>query len=357
MSMKAVILIGGKGTRLRPFTIDTPKPLLPVLNRPFLHYQFEILKAHGIKDVVLCTSYQSEAFRRSLGTGAAQGLRLKYVVERDPLGTGGALKNAQALLAPGEPFLVLNGDVLNTLDITAFLKQHRKLRAAVTIALTRVKDPTLYGLVKTDDGGRIKEFIEKPSWDEIESNTINAGAYIFDPETLAHIPRGVPFSLERQLFPHLLSHEGRVFSFVSTGYWIDIGTIERYRQVHMDILAGQTPFSAAGRKTGRLLLGPGVKLGKDLSFGGGAGQVVLGSGVSVGDFARFSGSVCVGPRCSVGKGAWLSDCVVLEGTKIGDGARLERCVIGAGCRIGAQAALTENTALAGGSEVRSFSVL
>ncbi|MBI3553789.1 MAG: NDP-sugar synthase [Elusimicrobia bacterium] len=355
--MRAVILIGGKGTRLRPFTIDTPKPLLPVLNRPFLHYQFEILRAHGIKDVILCTGYQSAAFRRSLGSGRASGVRLRYVVEREPLGTGGALKNAELLLASGEPFLVLNGDVLNTLDIAAFLRHHKKQDASVTIALTKVKDPTLYGLVKTDLSGRIREFLEKPSWDEIEANTINAGAYIFDPSVLAQIPGGVPFSLERQLFPHLVASGSRVFAFVSAGYWIDIGTVERYRRVHLDILGGHTPFKPSGSRKGRLLMGSGVKVGKELTYGGGPGTIVLGPGTTVGDFVRFSGSVCVGPRCAIGKGAWLADCVVLEGTRVGDGARLERCVVGAGCRIGAQAALTEDAALAGGSEVRSFSLL
>ena len=354
--MQAVILIGGKGTRLRPFTIDTPKPLLPVLNRPFLHYQFEILRAHGVREAVLCTAYQADAFKKSLGNSSL-GLRLRHVLEREPLGTGGALKNAQALLNPDEPCLVLNGDVLNTLDITAFLKAHRRHDADVTIALTRVKDPTLYGLVKTGLDGRIREFLEKPSWDEIDSNTINAGAYLFNPKVLDLVPRGVPYSLERQLFPHLLAEKGRVFSFVTTGYWIDIGTVERYRQVHLDIIGGHTPFKPEGaRRRPGLWAGAGAKLG-DFTLENPATRVVLGSGASVGDFARFSGSVCVGSRCVIGKGAWLEDCVILSGTKIGSGARLERCVVGGGCRIGAQAQLTQDAALAGGSEVLSYSLL
>lgn len=354
--MQAVILIGGKGTRLRPFTIDTPKPLLPVLNRPFLYYQFEILKAHGVREVVLCTSYQSDLFRKSLGS-RAEGMRLRYVDERQPLGTGGALKNAEALLKPGEPVLALNGDVLNTLDITAFARKHRQQGADLTIALTRVKDPTLYGLVKTAPDGRIREFLEKPSWDEIDANTINAGAYLFDPKVLAGIPKGVPYSLERQLFPHLLAEKRPVFAYVTTGYWIDIGTVERYRQVHLDIIGGHTPFKPEGaqRRPG-LWTGPSVKLG-EFALEGRSTRAVIGDQTTVADFVRFSGSVCVGPRCSIGKGAWLEDCVVLEGTRIGDGARLERCVVGGGCRIGAQAQLSENAALAGGSEVLAYSHL
>jgi len=329
-----------------------------VLNRPFLHYQFEILRKHGIRDVILCTAYQSRAFREKLGGGRSLGLKLTYVLEEEPLGTGGALKNAESLLNPGQPCLVLNGDVLNTLDVSAFLKHHRKHAADVTIALTRVKDPTLYGLVKTGENGRIREFLEKPSWDEIEANTVNAGAYLFDPKVLALIPRGVPYSLERQLFPHLLAKNNRVYSYVTTGYWIDIGTVERYRQVHMDILGGLTPFKPqAARRRGKLLLGEAVRLGKESTVDGDRGGVMLGARTSVGDFVRFSGSVCVGPRCVIGKGAWLEDCVVLEGTRIGGGARLERCVVGEGCRVGAQAALTQDTALAGGSTVKAYSII
>jgi NDP-sugar pyrophosphorylase family protein len=356
--MQAVILIGGKGTRLRPFTIDTPKPLLPVLNRPFLHYQFEILRAHGVREVILCTAYQAATFQKSLGVGRSLGLRLRYVLERNPLGTGGALKNAQALLSKKGPCLVLNGDVLNTLDISAFLRFHRRQAAEVTIALTRVKDPTLYGLVKTDAGGRIMEFLEKPSWDEIEANTVNAGAYLFEPGAFSSIPSGVPFSLERQLFPHLVSNKHRVFGYVTTGYWIDIGTVERYRQVHLDILRGHTPFKPHGlRRRAGIWSGPGVKLGTDVTLESDAARVVLGNDANVGDFARFSGSVCVGPRCVIGKGAWLEDCVILEGTRVGAGARLERCIVGSRCRIGAHALITENAALAADSEVRSYSLL
>lgn len=356
--MKAVILIGGMGTRLRPFTLDTPKPLLPVLNKPFLHYQFEILRRHGIREVVLCAAYRSEVFRKALGSGRSLGLRLEFVHEKNPLGTGGAVKNAEALLRGGEPVLVLNGDVLNTLDIAGFLRFHRRNRAEVTIALTRVKDPTLYGLVLTDESGRVRKFLEKPSWDEIESNTINAGAYLFEPSVLGLIPRGTPYSLERALFPLLLQTNGRIFGHVTAGYWIDIGTVERYLQVHLDILGGRTPFKpeAARRRLG-LLLGPGARLGRELTPSPDGGKVLIGPGTVVRDFARFSGNVCVGPRCKIGRGASLSDCVVLEDTRIGDGARLERCVVGAGCRIGAQAALTDHAALAGGSEVRAFSLL
>ncbi len=353
--MKAVILIGGLGTRLRPLTLDTPKPLLPVLNKPFLLYQLEMLSRHGVQEAILCTSYRPEAFRKALG-GLGSSLRLSFVNEKIPLGTGGGLKNAEGLLRGERTVLALNGDVLNALDLPAFLRFHRQNQAQVTIALTRVKDPTLYGLVRADESGRIRKFLEKPSWDEIETNTINAGAYLFETRVLGLIPPGSPYSLERSLFPQLLQNQARLFGYVAAGYWIDIGTVESYLQAHLDILSGRAPFKPEGRRRRSLLLARGVRLGRELGEPQG-GRVLLGPKTEVGDFARFSGNVCVGPGCRIGRGASLEDCVVLGGTAIGEGARLKRCVVGRGCRIGVQASLEAQTALAGGSRVGAYSRL
>ena len=168
--MRALILIGGQGTRLRPLTCDVPKPLLPIVHQPLLHYQFQILKRHGIREVVLCVSYRAEAFRRAFGDGKRLGLKVYYAHERMPMGTGGAVRNAERYV--NGTTLVLNGDLLNAMNISAFLKSHRERRADVSVALTRVKDPTQYGLVETDDSGNIRRFLEKPSWDEITCNTV-----------------------------------------------------------------------------------------------------------------------------------------------------------------------------------------
>ena len=351
--MVALILIGGAGTRLRPFTCDFPKPLLPVVNRPFLEYQFDVLKRHGVRDIVLCTAYKPGLFHRMLGDGRGRGLRLRYVHERRPLGTGGAVKNAQTHLKG--TVLVLNGDVLHSLDVSAFLRCHRRNRADLSIALTRVKDPTLYGLVETDPAGRVRRFLEKPSWDEIVTNTVNAGAYLFEPSVLGRIPPGVHHSLERSLFPHMLESGARLFGYVSRGYWMDIGTVEKYLQVHLDILGGavRLPLPPGRRRPG-LRAGRGVRLGRELTFDR-EGCAVLGDRVRVGDFARFSRHVCVGPDCTIGKGATLEDCVVLAGARIGDGATLKGCVVGPGCRVGHHGALSAGTALAGGSTLRPFS--
>ena len=339
--MKAAILIGGQGTRLRPFTLAAPKPLLPVLNRPFLEYQFQVLRRHGVREAVLCTSYRAEDFRRAFGGGRRLGLKLHYVRETVPLGTGGALKNAEKLLSGGT-VLVLNGDVLNALDIRAFLRFHRERRAEISIALTRVKDPTPYGLVLTDEKGYVRRFLEKPSWDEVETNTINAGAYLFEPSVFSHLPPGKTYSLERGLFPQRLADGAKLAGWVAAGYWIDIGTVSKYLQVHLDILEGRAPFKA----------GMGAR-----SVNGSGARVAAGANARVGPFARFSGAVSLGRGVRVGRGASLTDCVVLDGTTIGDGARLERCVVGANARVGTHAVLGPGAALAGGSRVGDYSQL
>jgi NDP-sugar pyrophosphorylase family protein len=339
--MKAAILIGGQGTRLRPFTLASPKPLLPVINRPFLEYQFRVLRMHGVREAVLCTSYRAEDFRRAFGTGRKLGLKLHYVRESIPLGTGGALKNAERYLSGGTS-LILNGDVLNAFDIRAFLRFHHARHAEISIALSRVKDPTQYGLVLTDDKGYVRRFLEKPSWDEVETNTINAGAYLFEPSVFSHIPAGKTYSLERGLFPERLAVSAKLGGWVAPGYWIDIGTVEKYLQVHLDILEGRTPFRAP---TSRALKGSD------------GARVCAGPGVNIAPFARFSGAVSLGKGVTIGRGAQLSDCVVLEGATVGDGARLERCIVGSHARIGTHATLGPGTALADGSRVGDYSQL
>ncbi|MBI5882402.1 MAG: NDP-sugar synthase [Elusimicrobia bacterium] len=370
--MLAIILIGGQGTRLRPFTCSRPKPLLPLVNRPFLEYQFDTLKAHGIKDVVLCTSYLPGQFKRVFGDGRKHGLRLSYVHEVRPLGTGGAVRNCARLVAG--TFLVFNGDILSGIDLTAFLGAHGRGRAEASIALTRVKDPTLYGLVETEPDGRVRSFLEKPSWDEIRTNTINAGAYVFEPGILDLIPEGVAYSLERGLFPRLLELRRRVVGWVSPGYWMDIGTVEKYLQAHLDILSGLALGRKAPGGAGRVPLagssgrgrnarppvkscGRRVRLGRGITWPEPGGTAVLGDGTSVNDFVRFSGHVCVGPGCVIGRGAMLEDCVVLERTRVGPGASLKRCVVGERCRIGANTAVAAGGAVAGGSVVGPFSAL
>jgi len=352
--MQAVILIGGVGSRLRPLTCHEPKPLLPLVNEPFIHYPLKMLRKHGIRDVVLCTSYKAGTFRKVLGNGKALGLNLRFAHEKHPLGTGGALKNGQRLLSNSGPVLVLNGDILHALDVSAFLKFHRRRKADASIALVRVKDPTLYGLVHTDAAGRVVKFVEKPSWDEVETNTINAGAYILEPKVLDFIPPHVPYSLERSLFPLLLQTNRRFFGYVSKGYWMDIGTIDKYLQAHLDILGGHA-FGRPAASGHSLALAAGARLGRHLDRNEAA--LVVGRRAVVEDFARFSGGVCIGEGARVGKGSFLEDCVVLAGAQIKEGVSLKRCVVGQHCVVETQAQISPGAALAAHSRVRAFSRL
>src|SRR5919112_6065632 len=235
--MQALILAGGKGTRLRLLTVYTPKPVVPVCNRPFLLYQLDTLKRAGVTDVTLSLSYQPHKIEQQIGDGSEFGVRINYTVEPQPLGTAGAYKFAGDLLR--EPTVVFNGDIVTDLDLRAVIRQHNERKAAATIVLAPVENPSVYGVVETEADGRVKSFSEKPSADQISVNTINAGTYILDPKVLDMIPEGESCSFEYDLFPELLRRGERFYAHVPDGaYWLDIGAPARYLQVHHDILAG-----------------------------------------------------------------------------------------------------------------------
>ena len=249
--MKAILLAGGKGTRLRPLTIHTPKPIVPIFNRPFLHYQIDLLKqVPEIDEVILSLNYQPRRIEEIFGDGSDIGIRIRYVVEPAPLGTGGAIKYAGDKLT--ESVVVFNGDVLTQIDLGAVIRLHRERRAKATIVLTPVENPSAYGLVETDPAGNILRFLEKPKPEEITTNNINAGIYVLEPDTFDRIPSDVAWSVERSYFPSLIERGETFVGYIYDGYWIDIGTPEKYTQVHRDIMDGRYatgPFrEAAGRK-------------------------------------------------------------------------------------------------------------
>src|SRR3954454_10082273 len=235
--MKAILLAGGKGTRLRPLTIHTPKPIVPIFERPFLHYQLALLKrVPEIDEVILSLNYQPRRIEEIFGDGSATGLSIRYVVEPAPLGTAGAVRYAGESLH--ESVVVFNGDVLTEVDLAAVIRLHRERRAKATIVLTPVENPSAYGLVETDPTGNIVRFIEKPKADEINCDTINAGIYILEPETFDRIPKDTAWSIERSFFPSLIDRGETFVAYIYDGYWIDIGTPAKYMQVHRDIMDG-----------------------------------------------------------------------------------------------------------------------
>src|SRR5690348_7297697 len=243
--MKAILLAGGKGTRLRPLTIHTPKPIVPILDRPFLHYQLDLLKqVPEIDEVILSLNYQPRRIEEIFGDGSDSGLAIRYVVEPAPLGTGGAVRYAGESLH--DSVVVFNGDVLTQVDLGAVIALHRERKAKATIVLTPVENPSAYGLVETDAHGNILRFLEKPNADEITCDTINAGIYVLEPETFERIPKDTPWSIERSFFPSLVERQETFIAYVDRGYWIDIGTPEKYIQVHADVMDGRYRSSRFG---------------------------------------------------------------------------------------------------------------
>ncbi len=246
--MNAVVLIGGFGTRLEPLTVTRPKAMVPVLNIPFLEYLLVNLKRSGIDQAILSIGYLPDLIRQYFGDGQKIGIDIKYVIEQFPLGTGGGIKNAAQFL--NESFLVVNGDIFTDIDIVKMYNFHKDRRAVATIALTPVDDPSRYGVIETDSGGRVGRFLEKPSPENITTNMINAGLIVMEPEILESIPANVKFSYEKELFPTLLTAGKPIYGFKSDAYWIDIGTPQKYFQLNSDLLHGRSiqylPGDASG---------------------------------------------------------------------------------------------------------------
>jgi mannose-1-phosphate guanylyltransferase len=329
---EAILLVGGKGTRLRPLTVNTPKPMVPAAGVPFLTHQLARARAAGVDHVVLATSYLAEVFEPHFGDGSALGLRLEYVTEKEPLGTGGAIRNVADRLdsAPGDPVLIFNGDILTGLDIAALVATHRSARADVSLHLTRVADPRAFGLVPTDDDGRVTAFLEKPeSPEDIVTDQINAGAYCFTRSVIDTIPAGRPVSVERETFPGLLSDGAHLQGMVDSTYWLDLGTPQAFVRGSADLVLGRAPSPAVPGRHGDSLVLDGARVADDAKLTGGtavSAGAVVGSGAVVDGSTVLAGAViepgAVVTSSLVGAGAVIGARTVLEGAVIGDGARV-----------------------------------
>lgn len=330
--MKAAMLVGGFGTRLRPLTITTPKPMLPLVNIPFLEIELMHLKQYGIDEVILSTGYLPAVFDEYFGDGSRLGIKLIHVTEDEPLGTCGAIKNVAQHLGR-DPVIVCNGDILTDLDIGALVAYHKEKEAVVTITLTPVEDPTAYGLVPLDEDGRIKEFLEKPSWDQVVTNLINAGTYVLDPAVLDDVPPGENYSFERQLFPDLLEAGERMFGFPSECYWLDLGTPEKYLSAHHDILGGGIEVPMRGQEDGaQIILGEGAEIDPSARL---LGPILMGDGVKVDCGAKVMPMSCIGNGVTIGADARVEGSVVLDGSTIGERSVVEGSILGRGVCLGA----------------------
>ena len=348
--MKAVILAGGEGTRLRPLTLATPKPVVPVVDRPFLRHQLDLLSTVGVTEVVFSVAYRPERIEEVFGDGRALGKRIRYAVEETPLGTGGAVKNAEVQL--DQTTIVFNGDVLTDVDLPAVVRRHREARASATIVLAPVPNPAAYGLVEFDEGGRIRRFLEKPDPSQITTDTINAGIYVLEKETLSLMPPAVNHSIERGFFPALLARGDYVAAYVHRGYWIDIGTPEKYLQVHRDILRGRFPVALQARA-----VSGGWVEGLDEIDAGATleGPFYVGPGCRIAAGARLGPDVALVGSVRVGEGASVRDSVLWSGVEIGAGARVEGALLGRGVRVGTNAVVSKGAVLGEGTVVSDFS--
>ncbi|WP_308358615.1 NDP-sugar synthase [Streptomyces cucumeris] len=318
---EAILLVGGKGTRLRPMTVHTPKPMVPAAGVPFLTHQLARARAAGVEHIVLATSYLAEVFEPYFGDGSSLGLHLEYVTEEEPLGTGGAIRNVASRLrsGPDDPVLIFNGDILTGLDIRALVDTHRTTGADVSLHLTRVSDPRAFGLVPTDAEGRVTAFLEKPQTpEEIVTDQINAGAYVFNRSVIDAIPADRPVSVERETFPGLLEAGAHLQGMVDSTYWLDLGTPQAFVRGSADLVLGRAPSPAVPGRCGE--------------------RLVLES-ASVADDAKLSGGTVIGPRARVGAGARIEGSAVLEGAIVEEGAQVRDSLVGAGARIGARTVL------------------
>jgi mannose-1-phosphate guanylyltransferase len=349
MKTSAIILVGGEGTRLRPLTLDLPKPVVPVLDRPFLKFQLDLLRKAGIRDVVLCVAFRPEKIRNVLGDGQADGVRLSYVLEETPLGTGGAVKNAEASLP--ERVVVMNGDVLADMDLPAILSMHDETSAAATIVLHPVDNPSAYGLVEHDETGRVTRFVEKPKAEEITTNKINAGLYVLQTRTLSLMPKGVPYSIERGYFPSLIASGERVQAFTHAGYWIDIGTHQKYLQVHLDLLSRRFPHAIQAPPRGQGFVHETARVDPDAVL---EGHFYVGPGCHVGPGSRIENGATLTANVRV-QGGIVRESVAWGPTEIGEGSVVEGALLANDVRVGRHCRVNRGSALGAGSIVSDHS--
>lgn len=335
--MKAILLAGGKGTRLRPLTIHTPKPVVPIFDRAFLHYQIELLKrVPEIDEVILSLNYQPRRIEEIFGDGAGTGVRFRYVVEPAPLGTGGAIRYAAQGIT--DTLVVFNGDVMSGVDVNAVVQFHRDHHAKATIVLTPVENPSAYGLVETEPDGRVRRFLEKPSPDEITCDTINAGIYVLEPDTFDRIPKDVSYSIERAYFPSLIERREAIVAFTDRSYWIDIGTPEKYIQVHRDMFDGRFAggiFAEADRTAP--IVSPEARVEEGVAF---EGPSFLDAGVHVKAGARVGPYAVLCRGVVVEEDADVRNTIIWPNTRIGQHARIDGPIIGRNCHIGRSAVVT-----------------
>jgi mannose-1-phosphate guanylyltransferase len=347
--MKAVVLVGGQGSRLRPITYDVPKSMVPLRNRPFMGYMVDFLRAGGLGGVVFSLGYLPDPIKGYFGEQDLEGFSIDYAVEEHPLGTAGGIKNAEGYL-DGDPLVVVNGDVLSGMDLGKVIEKHEASDALATIVLTSVEDPTAYGLVEVDHDMLVHRFIEKPAADEVTTNLVNAGIYVLEPEVLEMIPAGGEVSIEREIFPHLQA-EGRLRAYVSSSYWRDIGTPRSYLVASQDVLSGAV---GARGDFDYLQVDPSVETGKGVKV---LPPVSIAAGCILKDGATVGGRVSLGRGCRIGGGALVEGSILFDGAEVEPGAVVRGSIIGSRARVGQDAIIRGLSVLGAGCVIGEGNVL
>jgi mannose-1-phosphate guanylyltransferase / phosphomannomutase len=355
--MKGVIMAGGFGTRLKPLTINRPKPMVPVANRPIMEHIVALLRRHGITDLVSILYFQPEHITSHFGDGSAFGVNMQYVTADADYGTAGAVRNAADLLGD-DRVIVISGDVLTDFDLGDAIRSHEERRAEATIALTGVENPLAFGIVILDEAtGRIERFLEKPTWGEVFSDTINTGIYILEAEALRRVPHRTNFDFSKDLYPRMLQEGAALYGHVAGGYWRDIGNIDEYRIAHRDVLLGRVGIEFAGERrdvdNGTLWVSEGAHIAEGVQV---AGTVVVGAGAQIEEGATLE-NVVIGSGTVIGAGADLRDVVLWEGCRIGRRTRVLETVCASGVRIGKAASVREKCIISDSAEVGDFAVV
>ena len=347
--MKAIVLVGGQGSRLRPITYSVPKAMVPLRNRPFMGYMFDFLRAGGLSGAVLSLGYLPDPIKDYFDGQDLDGFSIDYAVEDRPLGTAGGIKNAEGYL-DGEPLVVVNGDVLSGANLGEAIEAHEASDALATIVLTSVEDPTAYGLVEVDHDMIVRRFLEKPAADEVTTNLVNAGIYVMQPEVLAMIPAGREVSIEREIFPRLQS-EGRLGAYVSSSYWRDIGTPRSYLAASQDVLSGAV---GAGEGFEYMKVDPSTSRAKGVKI---LPPVSVAPGCTLGRGATIGGRTALGRGCVVGEGAVVEGSVLFDGAEVEAGAVVRGSVIGPNARVGQNVIVRGLSVLGAGCVIGEGNVL
>jgi mannose-1-phosphate guanylyltransferase / phosphomannomutase len=351
--MKAVVMAGGEGSRLRPLTVTRPKPMVPIVGRPVMEHILNLLKSHGITDVVVTVQYMASAIEDYFGDGAQFGMRITYSREEVPLGTAGSVKNAEELLT--EPFIVISGDALTDFDLSAITKYHREKKSLATLTLAHVANPLEFGVIITDDLGRITQFLEKPSWGEVFSDTINTGIYVLDPVIFSYIEKDKPTDFSQDVFPYMLKKGDPIFGYVADGYWCDVGNLAEYMKANGDVLQNRVNVELTGTDLGGgVWAEDGVEIAPDAQI---FGPVWLGHDCKIKDGVMVHGPSTIGPYTIVDDRAQIDRSVVWHNSYVGERAELRGALVGASTSIKSKAVMFEGAVIGDHSVVDENAII